>query len=240
MPSKGAKQALVSSSVLLVTGALLLANRFVELSPWVWAGFLAGAGGGAFGLYVGDRSDGLVLAEGYALWAIAGLVALVPSGLLRGGAIACYVLLAIALPFLTMFAWDRAKWWALTLAYPLLVISGAIGFAISGLVSDDLITAGVFLAVATPFFVVHARFRKQRWLLIPGGILAVLGLSFASWLPWHTVRASLIASDAIRYGAALALLVGCVWILVRIIAARGLSSATTGPESDTPHLPGPR
>ncbi len=225
MLSKGAKQAWVWSGVLLLSGALLLVNRFVELSPWAWAGFLAGAGVGVWGLYIVDRADGLVLAEGYLLWTIAGLIALVPSGLLHGEAIACYVLLAIALPFLAIFARDRAKWWALVLAYPLLVVSGVIGLAGSGLVSDDLVSAFVPIAMALPFLVLYALCRKRWWALVVGGILAVLGLSFASWLPWHSVRSSLIASDAIGYGAALALLVGCVWVLVRVFVARDTSAA---------------
>ena len=45
--------------------------------------FLAAAGLGAFGLYLADRSDGLMLLAAYILWAIAGLIALVPSGILR-------------------------------------------------------------------------------------------------------------------------------------------------------------
>jgi hypothetical protein len=237
--SKATKQMLVWGGVLILIGVLSLLNRFVELSPWVWAAFLAGAGLGAFGLYLADRSDGLLLLEAYVLWAIAGLIALVPSDFLRDEAVAFYVLLAIALPFLAIFVRDRARWWALIPAYPLLVILGVIGLTQSRLFSDDLVSAYVLLATAIPFFVIYARDRKQRWALIPGGILAVIGLSFGSWLPWHSVRSSLIAGGAVEYSAALALLVAGAWILVRAFVGRDPSGKAALPGSDEPAPSGP-
>jgi hypothetical protein len=220
MLSRAVKQALIWGGVLILLGVLLLVNRSVALSPWVWASFLMGAGLGAFGLYLTDRSDGLVLLASYLLWAVAGLIALVPPGFLRDEAIACYVLLAIALPFLAIYSRDRARWWALIPAYPLLVVSGAIGLAKAGLFGDDLVSAFVVLAIAIPFFVIYARDRKRWWALIPGVVLAAVGLSIGSWLPWHAVRASLIAGDVVEYGAALVLLVAGAWILVRATAGR--------------------
>jgi hypothetical protein len=236
MLSRAAKQTLIWGGVLILTGVLLLVNRFVALSPWVWATFLAGAGLGAFGLYLADRSDGLVLLAAYLLWAIAGLIALVPPGFLRGEGVACYMLLAIALPFLAIFARDRARWWALVPAYPLLVVSGAIGLAQSGLFGDDLVSAFVVLAIALPFFVIYGRDRRRWWALIPGLVLAVIGLSLGSWLPWHAVRASLIAGDAVGVAGALVLLVAGAWILVRATAGRGPSgeAARSGPGTSQP------
>lgn len=122
---------------------------------------MMGGGLGAFSLYLADRSAGLMLLAAYVLWAIAGLIALVPPGFLRDEAVACYVLLAIALPFLAIFVRDRARWWALIPAYPLLVVTGVIGLATSGLFSDDLISTGVVLAIGIPLFVICARDRRQ-------------------------------------------------------------------------------
>jgi hypothetical protein len=194
MPSKAAKQLLVWSGVLVLVGVLSLVSRFVGLSPWVWAGCLVGAGLGALGLYGADRSDGWMLLAAYILWAIAGLIALVPPDLLRGEAVAVYVLLAIALPFVVTYVRDRGQWWALLVAYPLLVVVGVLGLVASRLVGDDLISACVLLAAAAPFLVTYARDRARWWALIPGGILAVMGLSFGSWLPWHSVRSFLMAA----------------------------------------------
>lgn len=234
MSSKAAKQILVWGGVLILIGMLSLVNRFVALSPWVWAACLAGAGVGAFGLYLADRADELMLLAAYLLWAIAGLIALVPSDLLCDEAVAVYVLLAIALPLLVLYLRDRTRWWALLLAYPLLVVLGVIGLAESGLLGDDLISAYVVLALAIPFFVVYARDRRQWWALIPGGVLAVLGLSFGTWQSWRSVRSSLIAGGAAEYSAALVLLVVGVWMLMRATVGRKPSGEAAPPGSDEP------
>jgi hypothetical protein len=232
MSSKSTKRILVWGGVLILIGVLSLVNRTVALGPWVWAALLAGAGLGAFGLYLADRSDGLMLLAAYVLWAIAGLVGFVPSNVLRDEAVAVYVLLALALPFLAIFGRDRTRWWALIPAYPLLAVVGAIGLAESGLFGDDLVAAYVVLAIAIPFFVIYARDRRQWWALIPGGVLAMLGLSFGTWLPWHSVRSSLIAGDATKVSAALVLLVAGVWTLVRTTVGRMPSAEAARAGSD--------
>ena len=132
MMTRAMKQGIVWGGVLILVGLLLLVNQFVELSPWVWVAFLAVAGLGAFGLWLADRSDGLMLLAAYVLWAIAGLIALVPSGILQDEAVALYVLPAIALPFLGVYIWDRAQWWALIPAYVLLAIGGVVILAEMG------------------------------------------------------------------------------------------------------------
>jgi hypothetical protein len=126
---------------LILIGVLFLVNLFVELGPWVWAALLAGAGLGAFGVYLAQRSSGRVLLAAYVLWAIAGLIALVSTDVLRDEAVAFYALLGIALPFLVAFVRDRTRWWALIPAYALLAVQGVIGLAESRLVGDDLVTA---------------------------------------------------------------------------------------------------
>ncbi|MGD8904640.1 MAG: hypothetical protein PVI67_13830 [Anaerolineae bacterium] len=224
MLSKAEKRILLVGGVLIVTGVLLLISRSVAPSPWVWAGFLSVAGLGALGLYLADRTDGPMLLAAYLLGATAGLIALVPTDLLRNEAIACYVLLAIALPFLAIFLRDRARWWALIPAYPLLVVAGAVGLAASGLVSDDLISASVVLALALPFLAVFARDREQLWALIPGGFLTVLGLSLSSWLPWHAVRSTFVTGGGAGYAVGLGLLVAGAAVLVRVVAGRNRSS----------------
>ena len=239
MLSKAARQSLFGGGVLILIGVLWLVNWSVGFSPWVWVAFLAGAGLGAFGLTLADRSDGLMLLAGYVLWVIAGLIALVPSGFLRDEAIACYVLSTIALPFVVIYVQNRARRWALIPAYPLLAVVGVIAVSViapaeSGRVSDDLISAYVVLVIAIPFFVLYAWDRKRWWALIPGSALAVLGLSFGTWLPWSSVRSSLIAGDAVKVAAALALLIVGVWILVRAFVAEAPSGAAALPGSDEP------
>jgi hypothetical protein len=128
-----------------------------------------------------------------------------------------FVLPAIALPFLVIFVRDRAQWWALIPAYVLLVVAVMIGLTESGLLDDELVASYVLFTIAIPFFVVYARNRSQWWFLIPGGILAIVGLSF------------LIAEGAVEYIGALVLVLIGVWMLVRVFTRRGLAPDAPAP-----------
>lgn len=224
MLSKTERRVLLGGGVLIVAGILLLVDRSATLSPWVWAGSLVVAGLGALGLYLVDRTDRLMPLVAYVSVATAGLIALVPTGFLHHEAIACYILLAIALPFLAVFLRDRARWWALIPAYPLLIVAGAVGLAGSGLVSDDLISAFVVLALALPFLAIFARDREQLWALIPGGFLTALGLSLGTWLPWHAIRSNFVTGGGAGYAVGFGLLVAGAAALVRVVVGRDRSS----------------
>ncbi len=225
MKSNASRQGLVWGVVLILVGVLSLVNYFTEVGAWVWVAFLAAAGLGAFGFYLADRSDWGTLLAAYVLWAIAVLVALVTLDVLHDEAVAFYVLLAIALPFLAVFVRDRAQVWALIPAYVLLAVAVMIGLIGLGVLDDLLVPAYVLLAIALPFFVIYVRDRRQWWPLIPGGVLAVVGLSF------------LIAEAAVEYIGALVLLVVGAWILLRAFGRRELTGEPdalppSSPEAD--------
>jgi hypothetical protein len=205
---------------------MALVETYTDLTAWGWVAILAAAGLGVFGIYLTDRSQWGLLIPAYVLWAVAGLVALVTLNVLRDEAVATYVLAAIALPFLVAFLRDRSRWGLLIPAYVLLAVGVMVGLLGGGVLSDLLIPAYVLFAIAIPFFVIYARDPKQWWPLIPGGITAVIGLSF------------LVAEAAAQYvGPAVLVLVG-VWILVRQFSHREPTApdvpAPTGPEADEP------
>lgn len=208
MLSKATKQSLIWGGVLVLMGVLLVLETVTDLSAWVWVILLAAGGLGAFGLYLTDRSDWAMLLSAYVLWAITLLIALVTLDVLRDDAVAVYVLIVIAIPFLAVYYRNRAQWWALIPAYVLLAVAVMIALTGLGVLEDDLVAAYVLLAIAIPFFVVYARNRTQWWPLIPGGILAVIGLSF------------LIAEGGFVYIGALALVLAGGWILLRAFARR--------------------
>ena len=208
MESQDRKQALVWGSLLILLGAVLLVDTFTDLSAWAWVAMLAVAGLVAFGVYLTDRSQWALLLPAYVMWAVAGLVALITLNVLRDDAIATYVLAAIALPFLVVFLRNREQWWALIPAYVLLAVGVMVGLLGLGVLTDLLVPAYVMFAIAIPFFVVYARNPQQWWALIPGGILAVIGLSF------------LIAEAAVQYVAPAVLVIAGVWILVRMFTRR--------------------
>jgi hypothetical protein len=230
MLSKPGRQVLVWSVVLILVGVLLLIEVFTDISAWIWIFLLAAGGLGAFGLYLADRSDYGILTTAYALWASGLLILLVTLDVLRDDAVAFYVLIAIVIPFLVVFWRDRAKWWALIPAYVLSAVAVMIGLTGLGILDDDLVPAYVLFAIAIPFFVVYVRNRSQWWPLIPGGILAVVGLSF------------LVAEGAFAYiGGAAVIAVG-LWLLLRVFTHKAPADkadlpdtpAATGPESDVP------
>jgi predicted membrane protein len=223
MLTRTAKQAIVWGGLLIVVGALLLVEAVTDLSPWIWVVLLVAAAVVATVLYSTDRSDLWMLITTYALWAIAVLVALVTLNILRDEAVAFYVLLAIAMPFLAVYYRDRRQWWALIPAYVLIVVAVMVLLTEMGLLSDLLVPAYVLLAIAIPFFVVYARDRKLWWALIPGGILAVIGLSF------------LVAGAAIEYIGALVLILVGVGVLARAFTRKKPEPelpAAASPESE--------
>jgi hypothetical protein len=227
MSSRTLRQSLVWGVLLIVAGVLLVLNQLTELSPWVWVLALGACGLGALGLYLADRSDWAMLISAYALLAIALLVALVTLDVLRNEAVAFYVLSVIALAFVGVFVRDRAQWWALIPAYVLLAVGVMVGLIGLGLLDDLLVPAYVLFAIALPFFVIFARDRRLWWALIPGGVLALVGLTF------------LIAEAAFAYiGALVPILIG-VWILVRAFTRRGPVDQASPLEPSTPPTTSP-
>ena len=203
MKAKGTKQILLWSIVLIMLGVLVLVDQAVELSPWVWAAFLAAAGLVGLVLFLRDTSDWLMLLGAYILFAVALLIGLVAEEVLQDEAVAFYALIAIALPFLGVYIRNRALWWPLIPAYTLLAVVGVIALAEMAGASDNLVTAYVMFAIALPFFFVYVRNRAQWWALIPGGILAAIGVGFL-----------LTEGTAAIVGAVLLIGVG-LWFLVR-------------------------
>lgn len=153
-------------------------------------------------VYLRDRAQWWALIPAYVLIVVAALVLLSETVLLRDTFQGTFVLTAIALPFLVVYLRDRAHWWALIPAYVLLSIGIMILLEELGVLSDFLVPAYVMFVIAIPFFVVYIRNPKQWWPLVPGGIMAAIGLSF-------------LMVEAFQYVfPAVVILVG-LWILVR-------------------------
>jgi hypothetical protein len=205
---------------------MALVETYTDLTAWVWAAILAAGGLVVFAIYLTDRSERGLLIPAYVLWAVAGLITLVTLNVLRDESVATYVLAAIALPFLVAFLRDRSQWGLLIPAYVLLAVGVMIGLIGQGVLGDLLIPSYVMFVIAIPFFVVYARDPKQWWPLIPGGILAVIGLAF------------LVAEAAAQYVAPAVLVLVGVWILVRVFTRREPTAPETppptSPEADEP------
>lgn len=202
------KQGLVWGGLLILLGVLALLETYTNLGPWVWVTVLTVTGLGIYGVYAMERSEKWMLIVSYALLVVAGLVTLITLNVLKDEGIATYVLTAIALPFLVTFLQNRTRWGLLIPAYVLLAVGVMVGLIGVGMLEDLLVAAYVLVAIAIPFFVVYARDTKQWWSLIPGGITAIVGLSF------------MMAAAAVQFVVPAVLIIAGIWVLVRQFTQR--------------------
>jgi hypothetical protein len=203
MNSQSKKSGLVWGGLLIVFGVLALLETVTDLGAWVWVAVLTIGGLAVYGVYATDREEKWLLIISYAMLAVAGLVALLTLGVLDDPYVATYVLLAIAIPFLAAFLFDRTRWGLLIPFYVLLAVGVMVPLIELGVLDDLLVVSYILFAVAIPFFVVFARDTSKWWALIPGGITAIVGASF------------LIAEAAAQYVGAFVLILAGIWVLVR-------------------------
>ena len=203
MNTQSKSAGLVLGGLLIIFGVLALLDTFIDLGAWVWVAVLTVGGLAVYVVYAVERTEKWMLIISYVMLAVAGLVALLTLGLLPDPFVATYVLLSIALPFLAAFLFNRTNWGLLIPAYVLLAIGVMVPLIDLGVLYDTLIATYVLIAIAIPFFVVYILNTRNWWALIPGGILAIIGLGF------------LIASASVEYLFAAGLIVAGILIVVR-------------------------
>lgn len=204
MSTQSGKGRALWGGFLIILGGVLLLEYFVDdLSMWAWVIFLAAFGLGFFALYATDRTQKGHLIPAYVLLVIAGLLVLLDFDILYGDAVALYALTAIALPFLYVYLRNRKMWWALIPAYTMFVVAGLIGLESLGIFEGATEVSYIMFAIALPFLFVYVRNTKMWWALIPGGIMAVIGLAF------------LMSEGFVQYVVPAVLITAGVWILVR-------------------------
>jgi len=194
---------IVLGSLLIIFGVLALVETQTDLNAWIWVAVLTIGGFGIYAVYATDRSQKWLLIVSYILLAVAGLVTLLTLGVLKDAFVATYVLLAIGIPFFVAFLYNRDNWGLLIPAYVLLAIGVMVPLIELGVLSDTLVVTYVMMAIAIPFFVVYLLNTKNWWALIPGGILAVIGLGF------------LIAEASVEYIFAAGLIIAGLIIVIR-------------------------
>ena len=168
-------------------------------------------------VFLRDQTQWWALIPAYVMLVVATMILVSEMFLLPDSFEGTFILTAIALPFLVVYLRNRAQWWALIPAYVLLGIAIMIPLEDLGFLNDLLTPAYIMFVIALPFFVVYFRNPSQWWALIPGGIMAAVGLSF-------------LLAEAFQYVLpALVILVG-VLILFRSLTRKE-------PSSDEPSLP---
>ena len=176
MKLQSRNQALVWGSLLIIFGIVGMVESFIDLTPWTWAAILAATGLLIFGIFLLNRSEWWPLIPAYALWATAGLLAIVELNILRGDFLATYVLSAIALPFIVVFLRDRSQWWALIPAYVLLAVAAMVLLSETALLPAAFEATFILTAIALPFLVIYLRDRTRWWSLIPAYVLLSIGI----------------------------------------------------------------
>jgi len=102
---------------------------------------------------------------------------------LRSGDLGLAVLLVGAAVFLSIWLSNPGEWWPLIPG--LIMLSWAVSALLGSLrVADWVVPLVGFEGSALPFAYIYARNRRENWwALIPGGILALMGVSIAlGWL----------------------------------------------------------
>lgn len=155
-------------------------------------------------VYLRNREHWWALIPSFILFAIALMLLLTTLNVLGDDLIAPFILYAIAIPFLVVYFRNKKEnWWALIPAYAMIVIGTMVGLIETRILGDMLIPAYIMLAIALPFFVVYFRNRENWWALIPGGIMAFIGLGF------------LLSEPVGRFFVPAALIVTGLWVLLR-------------------------
>jgi hypothetical protein len=169
-------QSLVWGGLLIVFGFMGLADLYLDLTAWIWAGVLAVAGLGVTLVYLSDRTASWTLIPAYTLFVIAALLAFIELNLLEDSFIATFVLVSIAAPFLYVFFRNQANWWALIPAYVLLSIGLMIPLVEFELLRDAFVATYVLGTIALPFIVIFVRDQQKWWALIPAYVLLSVGI----------------------------------------------------------------
>jgi hypothetical protein len=196
--------ALIPAYVMFVISLIIAIEEFGLIDDsWIATVILGSISLPFLVVFLRDRAQWWALIPFYILGAIAVMIPLIETHVIGDAWIATYVLSSVALPFLVVFFRDRAQWWALIPSYVLLSIGLMVGLIDARVLVDLVIPAYVMLSIAAPFFAVYFVNREQRWALIPGSIMGVMGMAF------------LVSTDLFQYAFPIGLILVGGWVLFK-------------------------
>lgn len=169
---------LISGVLIIALGIMALINNMIagDIAAWIWIIGLALAAV-AFGWAYTFDKEAWVAIGAYVTGATAILIFLITKLNLSGLWQPVIVLLGVALPFFAAWWANRKRWGLLIPAYILVAIIPILLISEGGTDEGKLVPAYVMLVIGIPFII--AFFATRKWeLLIPGGILAFIGLAF--------------------------------------------------------------
>ena len=147
-------------------------------------------------------------------------------GLMLGELVWAIIMAGVAATLLAVYTANREQRWVLIPAYVFGALAGLLALVTLNMgnrFTPDLIPIYVMFAIALPFLVVFIRNPRDWWALIPGGIMAAIGLG----LVVNTFELVIPA----------ALIVAGLFLLVRALggerrAAEPVETPHYGPETD--------
>ncbi|NDJ54294.1 MAG: hypothetical protein GYB68_14580 [Chloroflexi bacterium] len=227
-PESRTNPSMLVGGVLVAAGMVALLGQFFGgMAGLVWAAMLAFVGAVFAVPYFRNREDWGLLIPAYVFWAVAGLIAALSLGFLQDGAIATYILSAIALPFLTVWAVNRDQWWWLIPSYVLLAVGMMILLVDLRVLINFGIPAYITMATGLPFFVAYAFNRREWWWLIPGGFFSGLAVLF------------LVLGPAGVFVPVLLIVGGILLLVSQFVPQRREPEPLRGPEADRAPLGSP-
>ncbi len=183
-------------------------------------------------LYIGVRSPGQWWAfiPAYVMGVI-GFIILLSERVLRDEMMASFIMFAIAAPFLLVALRNpRERWGFFIPAYIMGALGVMLGFIVDRGNADRLIPTYIMFVIALPFLFVFLRHpRANWWALIPGGIMASIGLGLMAGV------------GSLEYIVPVALILGGLFLMGSRFVARPQAAPASGPAAESgPEADGPR
>ena len=178
-PKRASGPSWLAGVILIVLGAVFFLGRgrFFDFEALLPVAIVGGIGTTFFAVYLNDRAHWWALIPTYVLWVVA--VGLLLGDFLRlDDLMGVYYPAAIGLAFLYLYLRNNDHWWALIPAYIMFVV--AFGILLDEFLfrRGDSMQVFIPIAIALPFFYLYFKNRDHWWALIPGGILASVGIGF--------------------------------------------------------------
>jgi hypothetical protein len=196
-PRRAFGQSWLAGVILIVLGAVFFLGqgRFFDVEALLAVVIVAGIGTTFFAVYLHDRKHWWALIPAYVLWVAAGGVFL-GEFLNLDDLEGVYYTAAIGLAFLYVYVKNTDQWWALIPTYIMFV--AAIGILLNDILfrRGDSLEVFLPLAFSLPFFYLYLKNHRHWWALIPGGILASVGVGFLIQQLVYIVPIALIAGGA--------------------------------------------
>ncbi len=199
------------TGLLLILGGLLFLLVNFDVIPdrgWIWVGIFGIAGIGFLGYLLLNPSHWWPVIPGFTLLGLATLIGLSEYTALGDTWGATIFLGAIALSFWVIYIFTGGReWWALIPGGTMLTI--ALMPALDVYLKDNAVAGVFFLGLGLTFsliYVLPSGESRQKWALIPGGIMLVMGALLMA-----------AAVEIINYLWPIALVLGGLYLLLRAL-----------------------